>query len=89
MIAERVKAILTVDVEQDLVSVDVPILYLASCKDHLIKNHNVAGMKTLKPNLTVAEIDTQHFVLQLEPKKSAVQIERFMETISSPSNPSL
>jgi pimeloyl-ACP methyl ester carboxylesterase len=89
VIAERVKAILTVDVEQDFVRVDVPILYLTSRKDHLIKKYNLAGMKTLKPNLTVAEIDTQHFVLQLEPKKSAVKIERFMETISSRSNPSL
>lgn len=84
VIAERVKAILTVDIEQDFVRVDVPILYLASRKDHLIKKHNVAGMRTLKPTMMVAEIDTQHFLLQLEPKKSAVQIERFMETISSP-----
>jgi pimeloyl-ACP methyl ester carboxylesterase len=89
VIAERVKAIMTVDAEQDFVRVDVPILYLSSRKDHLIKKHNVAGMKTIKPNLTVVEIDTQHFLLQLEPKKSAGQIERFMETISSPSNQSL
>jgi pimeloyl-[acyl-carrier protein] methyl ester esterase len=86
VIAERVKAIMSVDVEQDFVRVDVPIIYLASRKDHLIKKHNVAGMKTLKPNLTVAEIDTQHFVLQLEPKKSAVEIVSFIERISSPSN---
>ena len=85
VIAKRVKAILTVYVEQDFVRVDVPILYLVSRKDHLIKKHNVDGMKSLKPNLTVVEIDTQHFVLQLEPKKSSVQIERFVETINSPS----
>jgi pimeloyl-ACP methyl ester carboxylesterase len=86
VIAERVKDIMTVDVEQDLVRVDVPILYLASRKDHLIKRHNVAGIKTLKPATIVAEIDTHHFILQLEPEKSAVEIARFIEMISSPSD---
>ncbi len=85
VIAKRVKAIMEIDVEQDFVRVEVPILYLASRKDHLIKKHNVAGMKTLKPNMRVAEIDTHHFILQLEPKESAAHIVRFIETINSPS----
>ena len=81
VIAKRVKAILTVDVQQTLASLDVPILYLAGRKDRLIRKHNVTGIKAIKPSLKIAELDTRHFVLQLEAKQSAAEIELFASSI--------
>ena len=89
VIAERVKAILNVDVEQDLMKSDVPMLYLVGRKDYLIGKHNVGGIKKIKRDLIVAEIDTQHLILQLEPEKSADIIKEFIKTISQPSNKAL
>ena len=86
VIAERVKAILNVNVEQELMKSDVPMLYLASRKDHLIRKHNVAGIKRIKSDMIVTEIDTEHFILQLEPKKSADEIEKFIKSIRQSSN---
>ncbi|MFV1993756.1 MAG: alpha/beta fold hydrolase, partial [Acidiferrobacterales bacterium] len=48
VIAERVKAILTVNVEKELMQTDVPMLYLVGQKDYLIRKHNVAGIKKIK-----------------------------------------
>ena len=81
VIAERVKAILTVNVEKELMQTDVPMLYLVGTKDYLIRRHNVAGIKKIKNDLMVAEINTQHFILQLEPEKSAREIEKFLRLI--------
>ncbi|MDH3768178.1 MAG: alpha/beta hydrolase [Gammaproteobacteria bacterium] len=81
VIAQRVKCILTVNVEQTLIATNVPILYLAGRKDWLIRKHNASDIKAVKPELRVTEIDTQHFVLQLEPEKSAAEIERFMLSV--------
>jgi len=86
VIAARVKAILKVDVEQELMKSDIPMLYLASRKDHLIRKHNIAGIKRIKSDLIVTEIDTEHFILQLEPKKSADEIEKFIKSIWQRSN---
>lgn len=81
VIAERVKAILNVNVEQELRKSDIPMLYLAGRKDHLIRKHNVAGIKRIKSDLIVTEINTAHFILQLEPEKSADEIEKFIKSL--------
>ena len=86
VIAERVKEILKVDVEQELMKSDIPILYLASRRDHLIRKHNITCIKRIKMDLIVTEIDTEHFILQLEPEKSAEEIEKFIKSIWRPSN---
>jgi len=81
VIAERVKEIMNVNVEHELKQSDVPMLYLVGSKDYLIRKHNVAGIKKIKNDLIVAEINTQHFVLQLEPEQSANEIEKFLRLI--------
>jgi pimeloyl-ACP methyl ester carboxylesterase len=81
VIAVRVKAILKVDVEKELMKCDIPMLYLAGRKDRLIGKHNISGIKRIKGDLMVTEVDTWHFILQLEPKKSADEIEKFIKSI--------
>jgi len=82
VISTRVKAIFNVNVKPDLVKINVPMLYMRSRKDYLIKKHNVEAIKRLKKDMEVIEIDTQHFLLQLEPEKSADEITKFIKAIS-------
>ena len=82
VISARVKAIFNVNVEPNLLKINVPILYMRSRKDYLIKKHNIKRIKRLKKDIKVIDIDTQHFLLQLEPEKAADEITRFIETIS-------
>lgn len=79
VIAKRVNAILNVNVEKELKDCSVPVLYLTSTKDHLIKQHNIAHIKKIKKDVQESKIDTLHFVLQLEPEKSVREIMRFIE----------
>ncbi len=81
VIAERVKAIMNVNVEYELKQSNFPMLYLVGQKDYLIGKHNVAGIKKIKNDLMMAEINTQHFILQLEPEASAAEIEKFLRLI--------
>ena len=81
VISARVKVIFNVNVEQDLLKVNVPILYMKSCRDHLIKKHNAEGIKRLKREMKIIELDTQHFILQLEPRKSAEVITQFIQML--------
>jgi len=83
VIARRVKAILNVDVESTFAKLQLPMLYLAGNKDRLIRRHNVVAMQSVRPDLQVGEIDTRHFILQLEPEKSAAAIEGFIRTTLS------
>ena len=78
VIAKRVKEILSVNVENDLRSCDIPILYIMGSRDHLIKRHNFRRIQKIRNDIRLAEIDTLHFVLQLEPRKSADILMEFM-----------
>ncbi len=84
VISARVKAILKVNVRPLFEKIDVPVLYMASRKDHLIKKHNVIDLKTAKPELEVIELNTKHFLLQLEPERSAEIITDFIKKIREP-----
>ena len=81
VVSARVKEILNVNVEQDLVEINVPMLYMRSRKDYLIKKHNIKRIKRLKKDIEVIDIDTQHFLLQLKPEKAAYEITRFIQAI--------
>ena len=82
VISARVKAIFNVNVESELMKINVPILYLRSLKDYLIKKHNIEAIKRLKKDIEVIDVDTQHFLLQLEPEKSADEITKFIIKVS-------
>jgi len=64
---------------------DVPLLYLAGRKDYLIRKHNIAWIRKIKRHVIVTELDTQHFTLQLEPERSADEIEKFIQSTGQPS----
>jgi hypothetical protein len=81
VISHRVKSILSVNVEEELRSCNYPVLYLMAGKDKLIRKHNFKKIKSVNDNIELAVIDTAHFVLQLEPRKSSEILVEFMDMI--------
>lgn len=81
VIAARARALLKIDVEAELRALEVPLLYLQALRDPLIRPHNVEGIRRLRPEVRVARIDTQHFLLQLEPERTAAEIAAFVESL--------
>lgn len=81
VIAHRVKSILSVNVENELRSCTVPTLYLMAERDSLIRGHNYEGIKALKNDVKLDTIDTLHFILQLEPERSAEILIEFMDSV--------
>ena len=57
----------------------VPVIYLAGTRDHLIGEHNLRGIIRIRNDVQVARIDTEHFILQLEPDTAAEEIAGFVE----------
>ena len=79
VIAGRVKSILKVNVEKELRSCDVPILYIMGAEDRLIKKHNFEKIKKIRHNVLLKKIKTRHFILQIEPLKAAKELVEFMD----------
>jgi len=79
VISERVKTILSVNVEAELKKCDVPLLYLAGAKDRLIKTHNIESITKVKKDVQISIIDTRHFILQMEPEWATKEIIAFLE----------
>lgn len=88
VIAHRVKSILSVNVEDELRLCDLPTLYLMAGKDNLIRKHNYLRIKDVKKDIRLKTIDTQHFILQLEPERSSEILMEFMDrTIAKAGKP--
>jgi pimeloyl-ACP methyl ester carboxylesterase len=81
IIAGRIKSIFQVDVEKELVSFDLPILYIMGDKDRLIRKHNFEKIKKIRPDVFLSVIKTQHSILQREPLDAANVLIEFMETV--------
>ena len=79
VIEGRIKSILKVNVEKELRSFDVPILYIMGAEDHLIKKHNFDKIKKVRHDVLLKEIKTRHFVLQLEPMKASKALVEFID----------
>lgn len=81
VIAHRVKSILTVNVEKELGRCTFPTLYLMGERDTLINKRNYRRIKAVKNDIKLETINTQHFILQLEPERSSELIEEFMGSV--------
>ena len=79
VIAGRVKSIFQVDVEKELRSCDLPILYLMGDEDRLIRKHNFEKIKKIRHDIILKVIKTRHFILQLEPMEAAKELIEFMD----------
>ncbi|HJX34035.1 MAG TPA: alpha/beta hydrolase [Desulfatiglandales bacterium] len=79
VIAGRVKSIFRVDVEKELRSCDLPILYIMGDEDRLIRKHNFEKIKKIRHDIILKVIKTRHFILQLEPMEAAKELIEFMD----------
>lgn len=85
VVAARVRALLKVDARAQLQTLPFPLLYLQALRDPLIRRHNAEEIKRIRPDASLAQIDTRHFLLQLEPKRAAAAIASFLEGLPADS----
>ena len=81
VVAARVRALLKVDVRKQLEALACPLLYLQALRDTLIRKHNAAEVLRIRPDARLAQVDTRHFLLQLEPRLAAAAIASFIEAL--------
>jgi pimeloyl-ACP methyl ester carboxylesterase len=81
-LAERLRAVMSVDVSAELERVSVPVLYLKAASDQLVPASAAAYIRTLKPEAREVEIEGSHFLLQVSPKKAALAVRSFVAAVS-------
>jgi len=87
VLAERVRAVQEVDAREALKSCSFPILYLRAKQDRLISSKCIDEVRDIKPNITVVEIDSPHFILQRKSQEAAAAIVHFLEMLSGNRRP--
>lgn len=81
VVAARVRALMNVDARAQLQAMAVPLLYLQALRDPLIRKHNAEEITRIRPDARLAQVDTWHFLLQLEPRRAAAEIASFIEAL--------
>jgi pimeloyl-[acyl-carrier protein] methyl ester esterase len=86
VMALRVRAVMDCDVRDELVQVQVPILYLQAKHDRLVKAGSFQEIQRLQKNAILTSIPAPHLVLQREPRKAADLVAHFVQSQSLPPN---
>ena len=79
VMALRVRAVMACDAREDLINVQVPILYIQARHDRLVGGDCFIEIQQLKPDTIWASISAPHFVLQREPDCAAATVIEFMQ----------
>lgn len=61
---------------------DLPTLYIKATNDRLVSSKRSREVAEIFKNIVVKEIEGPHFILQAQPKESAVLIKHFIDTVS-------
>lgn len=61
---------------------DLPILYIKATNDRLVSSQQSIEVAEIFKNMVVKEIDGPHFILQAQPKETAILIKNFVSTVS-------
>jgi pimeloyl-ACP methyl ester carboxylesterase len=77
VLAHRLREIFTVDAQESLAAIDVPVLYLAGAQDRLVGGRGLAQLALRLPRLSSVVLDAPHLVLQTRPLEAAREIARF------------
>jgi len=77
----RMIAAMSVNVENELVATNVPILYLKASNDWFIPKSVPVRIKRLKTTVRIANIDGPHFLLQANPRGAAAEILNFASAL--------
>ncbi|MFY9341104.1 MAG: alpha/beta fold hydrolase [Planctomycetota bacterium] len=76
--ARRVRALLTVDESTRFADLRIPVLYLASERDHVVPNRSARRAAALNLRVRVRTIRGGHLALATEPASAAVEIATFL-----------
>ena len=83
VLAERVRAALTVNVETELEECQVPILYLGSTRDYVVPRRNVQRIQRIRPDMRVVSIQGPHLALAVNPAQAATALSEFAQEVSA------
>ena len=78
VVAARVRAILTVDVREQLARCRSPILYLAGSDDDVVPPRNIAEILQVRPSVQVRTIEGGHLAMYTNPEAAARIIMKFI-----------
>lgn len=82
VLRRRLRAIIDVDVAQQMGQVKVPVLYLRARHDRLVPRWSSAEIPRLCPPAVLAEIDGPHFLLLCKPAECADAVRTFISASS-------
>ena len=80
-LAQRFRAVLTVDARAALRGCKVPILYLASSGDHVVPKRALRSLLQIAPAVTVAVIEGPHMALVTNPTQAALHVGAFLRNV--------
>jgi pimeloyl-ACP methyl ester carboxylesterase len=78
VMAERISAVLSVDVTSELKGLSQPILYLRGTRDRLVSAKSARRITSLRPSTKLVELPAPHMVLQTHPKQAWHHINAFV-----------
>jgi pimeloyl-ACP methyl ester carboxylesterase len=82
VLSARLRAVLSCDVRAALAQVTVPILFIRATKDKVIPKSCLDEIRSIKPDLRVAEVDGPHLILQREPDISMDIVAKFISGLT-------
>jgi pimeloyl-[acyl-carrier protein] methyl ester esterase len=82
VLAGRAREILDCDVRAELAEIRVPMLYLQSAKDRLIKARCLEEIAKVRPDVQLSSIPAPHLVMQSQPYQCAEIILEFCTSIA-------
>jgi pimeloyl-[acyl-carrier protein] methyl ester esterase len=84
VLAARIKAVLEVNVREELKNCQVPVLYIAGSRDWLVGKKCLDVIWLCRPDVEIKVIDAVHMVLQTNPEEAAEVILEFCNRYWSP-----
>lgn len=79
--AHRFREVIKADVEAELATCKLPILYMQGKYDFIVPSTNFEKIKKIKPDVQYVQLETSHMVLQTKPHESVSSINSFIENI--------
>jgi pimeloyl-[acyl-carrier protein] methyl ester esterase len=86
VLAHRLRSVLTCDVQRELRSVSVPLLYLSGLEDRLVRKLSFEEIKETKTDVVLACVEAPHLILQAKPHEAVDIFLRFLRQVRSQSD---
>jgi pimeloyl-[acyl-carrier protein] methyl ester esterase len=82
VLTHRLKTILDCDVRRELASTSVPLLYIRATEDRLIPMRSFDEIRSVRGDVSLAEVNAPHLVLQQRPRESAERAKAFIKQLA-------